>query len=497
MPILEFLINPFSEEAKKFLRDYSSIDEIPNTAFEFAEEKLIKDNWKKIIGIEKYNIKDDILSFYLLFHACSLKGPLSIEAKNIKMITRAIVSERIWRRIIPEYYGYKSPIFIDEQNIPELFSQVFEVKIIEEEESFREVYNQLRLISEFKRRKFKGDIEGNKIKYAVKWTYLTPLLLSELDIVNSYLYRGYILLSLNELIKYFSGIIEKLVEKYILSKVGKIEADDRLKKLADFMSEKFGEPYYLKEYISKVAPISKSKGTIELLETHLKEEYFPPCIKKTLLGVSAGSRNYAITVLLTSFLSYARIAPIGAKRNAKISDYLNDISVIKNEILPIIYQAAENSSPPLFEDQPTEKMNIIYHLGFGLTEEPRLEDAGKSKWYFPPNCEKIRREAPSLCEPDEFCKNIKNPLSYYTKKLMREGIKVKGKIIEILSGEMRFRQKIRAKIKTEEGNRYIVIIKGKLAEKILGKKETSELLGKEFVFKGRKVGNKILVREIE
>jgi DNA primase large subunit len=149
----------------------------------------------------------------------------------------------------------------------------------------------------------------------------------------------------------------------------------------------------------------------------LKPELFPPCIALTIQGVSSGSRNYAITVLLTSFISYARVAPVGSKKDAKISDYISDVRVVEEEVLPVIYEAAERCSPSLFADQPLEKMNILYHIGFGLGGEARLEHAGMSNWYFPPNCDKIRREAPALCMPDAHCKEIKNPLSYYTKKI--------------------------------------------------------------------------------
>ncbi len=151
----------------------------------------------------------------------------------------------------------------------------------------------------------------------------------------------------------------------------------------------------------------------------LRREAFPPCVKTAMRGVGAGMRNYAITVLLTSFLSYARIAPSPAKKDAKISDYIQDIRIIKEEIMPLIEEAAQQCNPPLFEDQPHERMNVYYHLGFGLTSDPKLSDAGKSHWYFVPNCEKIRREAPGLCKPDRLCKEIKNPLTYYIKRRRR------------------------------------------------------------------------------
>jgi DNA primase large subunit len=94
--------------------------------------------------------------------------------------------------------------------------------------------------------------------------------------------------------------------------------------------------------------------------------------------------------------------------------------VLTDEILPLIYEAASRCSPPLFEDQPMEKMNVHYHLGLGLSSQVKLENSGNSSWYFPPNCEKIRRESPGLCRPDETCAQIKNPLTYYFSKFRKD-----------------------------------------------------------------------------
>ena len=88
-----------------------------------------------------------------------------------------------------------------------------------------------------------------------------------------------------------------------------------------------------------------------------------------------------------------------------------------DEFIPLIYEAAERCNPPLFEDEPLEKMNVSYHLGLGLNEDPSLENTGQSKWYVPPNCEKIQREAPPLCVPDALCKKINNPITYYFVKM--------------------------------------------------------------------------------
>jgi DNA primase large subunit len=120
-------------------------------------------------------------------------------------------------------------------------------------------------------------------------------------------------------------------------------------------------------------------------------------------------------MLLTSFLSYARVAPSG-RAAKRISDFTDNISIITEEVAPLIMQAAEHCNPPLFSDQPQEKANVFYHMGFGMTTQPRLEDSGNSKWYMVPNCTKIQTSAPQLCQPDELCRSIKNPLTYYFRR---------------------------------------------------------------------------------
>jgi DNA primase large subunit len=168
---------------------------------------------------------------------------------------------------------------------------------------------------------------------------------------------------------------------------------------------------YFKERLEKLGKVGAKQ---------LRFELFPPCVKEALKGVPAGMRNYAITVLLTSFLSYARLCPNPPRKDVRVRDCVSDLRVIEEEILPVIIEAGNRCKPPLFEDQPHEIKNIWYHLGFGLTDKPTLEDSGNSTWYFPPNCDKIRANAPQLCKPDRYCRGIKNPLTYYLRRLARE-----------------------------------------------------------------------------
>ena len=157
-------------------------------------------------------------------------------------------------------------------------------------------------------------------------------------------------------------------------------------------------------------------GSVEIGK--LIKEAFPPCISNTINGVSSGGRNDAIVLLLTSFLSYARLYPniFASEELMKISDIDKNLSITQNEILPLIFEAADNCSPPLFSDQPQEKLNIISKLGFGLNDEIHLENEGDTIWYTPMSCEKIKIHLPQLCKADGDCKKINNPLSCYAIK---------------------------------------------------------------------------------
>lgn len=150
----------------------------------------------------------------------------------------------------------------------------------------------------------------------------------------------------------------------------------------------------------------------------LIKEAFPPCIQNTIDGVSSGGRNDAIVLLLTSFISYARLYPsiFSSEEPVRISDIDKDLSITENEILPLIYEAADNCSPPLFDDQPQEKLNIISKLGFGLHDEINIENEGETTWYTPMSCEKIKMHLPQLCKEDASCKGLNNPLSCYGRR---------------------------------------------------------------------------------
>ena len=86
-----------------------------------------------------------------------------------------------------------------------------------------------------------------------------------------------------------------------------------------------------------------------------------------------------------------------------------DLSITENEILPLIYEAADNCSPPLFDDQPQEKINIISKLGFGMHSEVDINHEGETKWYTPMSCEKLKFIYPSYVNLTAHVKELITP----------------------------------------------------------------------------------------
>ncbi|RLF61059.1 MAG: hypothetical protein DRN25_01280 [Thermoplasmata archaeon] len=471
------LFNPFSKEAiKKFIK----LKKIPAEAYNLAIRRIEHPRVD-----EKIEDKIDAISLYLILDAALLYGKNSREVHFAKKIVSLIVLDRVCRCISKSFkHGEYDADFISS-----ILSQFLEIKATKE------------LISENEYRVISCTTAEEKPYFAIRWTYLLE---GEFKITDFYIYRGYAFIGVNALTKIIKTLIEKNVDYYISTR--NVLENRKLVEIGNRISLKAKDLDFLTNFISRLTPTAKKTFGFSLESRNLRQEYFPPCVKKAMLGVGAGLRNYAITMLLTSFISYARIAPTGARKNAKISDYIKDITIVKEEILPIIYKAAQNCTPPLFDDQPTEKMNILYHLGFGLTQEPRLEDSGKSKWYFPPNCDKIRRDAPQLCEPDEFCRNIKNPLSYYVKRVSREGIEVEGIIERIIVSNMGGKFRIKAKLRAGDRNFFIIAKKGAIENLIpnaenmeedeLGKLIEINLVGKRVRVKGKKAGNRIIVKKI-
>ncbi len=436
-------INPLSDEGRNILRDYGDLNQlneenddliniimhtpnqiisnddiIPKSIKELAINRIkwaIEKKYNKNFNQREYEYflndeigEKDVIAFHILCQALAIQfNPLSREVK----------------------------IFIESIG-----------KIIEEKLSKITPTTRYQMIDEILR-----DIS---VDGSIKWTSLKDVIgTKKLSLIQLLLDNGEIILEKEEFLekygnkfdgrpadKIYDIIVGQKIKEWILSRLIMQNTEKYIKRIKEMSKRIEIHPAILElgEELKKMIPEEISKyntfyegsggiyGTVK--GGKLIPEAFPPCIQNTIDGVSSGGRNDAIVLLLTSFISYARLYPgiFSRDENVKVSDIDSDLSITENEILPIIYQAADNCSPPLFDDQPQEKLNIISKLGFGLHDEINLENEGETTWYTPMSCEKIKMHLPQLCKEDSSCKGINNPLSCYGRKKYQIDKKEKG-----------------------------------------------------------------------
>ena len=439
------LLNPFREEAKEYLG--ISFDEVSQDLLDFGINKIKAEventkNRKYLLPTGS-DQATDIVSFYLFCQALS-KRPFSSESRLFASVNSKIYRSRLSEELIIEKDN--------KQNKDEIIKTVREIievipfrmpdinrileyrankaKGISIEEPFSlikeidlkitdEIIRDLEKLGFFK---ISGESRDPRLfpeYYFIKWTDAETLV----QYTDSYIIDGYILVDNSKLLNAFMKKMEQRILIYIKSIAEKTK-DLKL-------------PIY-DEIFREVSKISGSLTEIEVQSEELNPEVYPPCVIKALSGVGAGDRNYAITLFLSSFLSYSRLLPSTKIFSKDEKPSLNEtqINILINEVIPLILSAANKCNPPLLEDQPQEELNIYYHLGFGLSY-PTLDNFGRSKWYIPPGCAKVKENAPTLCEPDSFCK-----MYFYevTKKEILENIKgntTGEKILLVLKDRMR------------------------------------------------------------
>lgn len=408
-------LDPFLPEAKELVRRSPPLDSLSEDIVELAVKRAGWESGREMmVDFSAEAVRADVLSFYLMCQGvAAVSHPYSRESRLVTEATKETIRYRMYDLFKRGYATAcldtvsRSLKFVELKGDDGL--KLGDVAIP------REDCLKLRdrcLVKE-------GiDINREMIdeytlpqylpKYAVRWTDLAPLLkhrrleLSELYIVN-----GWAVITPRELWNIFASLIAVRTEEYIAS-------------LYERLMETAAPKLFMEvgERISAILPseIGLEERALVPMRGRLRPECFPPCIKKIMGGVGAGGRNFAIVMLLTPFLSYARISPSG-RAITRMADFIDDISIVRDEIAPLVFEAAERCNPPLFSDQPQEKANVFYHMGFGMTIEPRIGDSGKSKWYRCLNCDKVRVQAPALCDPDEVCRRVKNPLTYYYRRL--------------------------------------------------------------------------------
>ncbi len=216
----------------------------------------------------------------------------------------------------------------------------------------------------------------------------------------------------------------KLIKSFIISETRKY-----IKYIEDFSQKRVEPTDQMKDLASTIRSLQEQLQEIRFSTNNASGirddkpvsynlDLFPPCVRKCMRGIKSGGRNDAIVLFLTPFLSYARLFPGVFKLEGapiKISSVDPTLEITNNEVIPLIYEAANACSPPLFKDQPQEKININSKLGFGMHEEISPENEGQTSWYTPMSCEKIKLHMPQLCVPNKSCQKIGNPLTYYNR----------------------------------------------------------------------------------
>lgn len=159
-------------------------------------------------------------------------------------------------------------------------------------------------------------------------------------------------------------------------------------KIANSLSEKINKYYYYLSIKKERETEEEVKSDIKNAKINLKEiteEYFPPCIKNILNGISDG-RKRGVFILI---------------------NFLYNIGWSWEKIEEKIKQWNESLEEPLRERY------IEYQL------EWHKKIYKQEKKYLTPNCnnEQYYKDM-GVCTPDEICKLIKNPLSYPYKKYL-------------------------------------------------------------------------------
>ena len=426
-------INPLSDEGRQIIREYGDLNRI------FDEDETLIE---KCIHTLNQKISDDSLIPKTYSQLAMKRIQWAIEKKNNKNFTQAefeyITNEEIYTQDVVTFHilcqaiaiqfnlgSRETRLFVESQG-KLILERLAKIPPMSREEIIDEILDEIKVDGAINWKSLKDVVASKKLK-------LTDLLIDDGSIIlqqEDFLYRFGDEFSDRSPERMYNILVGESVKELILSRLIMQKTEEYIARIKEMSARieihpaiiKIGED--LKEFIPE--EISKynqyyagSGGLFGSVEAgKLNPEAFPPCIKSTVEGVSSGGRNDAIVLLLTSFASYARLYPriFASEESVKVSDMDPDLTITENEILPLIFDAADNCTPPLFEDQPQEKINIISKLGFGMHESVDINHEGETKWYTPMSCEKIKIHLPNLCHPDKSCKGINNPLSCYGRK---------------------------------------------------------------------------------
>ncbi|WP_308574699.1 DNA primase [uncultured Methanosphaera sp.] len=428
-------INPFSSEAKKIVSKLGNINnlnkpdttlksiiemtrnqelkkELPETIkqlalkkYEWALNRKLKDydhrEYQYLFNPELYEY--DVVSFYLLCQIIAMEyGSDSYEANEVLQMQHDLITQRLEKIAVdtPELLSVILNELTDTSNL--YWYDIKEILQIGNIEFNKLLLVNGRIIIEYDDfyEQFADKIEGRRphdIYQIVAGNFIKTRLIT-----------SYITYYMKEYMKNVDEMSKKQVEPNPLMK----QAAEEIRKI----QVKTDEIKYK----------NQPKGSFsDDKPTPYNPEAFPPCVKECIKGIKSGGRNDAIVLFLTPFASYARLYPgiFSQKKQVKITDVDPSLNITHDQVIPLIYDAAQSCRPPLFKDQPQEKININAKLGFGMHDELKREYEGETHWYTPMSCDKIKLHMPHICKPNKDCVKIGNPLTYYNR--MRK-IKQKG-----------------------------------------------------------------------
>ena len=413
-------INPLSDEGRLIIREYGDLNQI------FDEDESLIDI---CIRTTNQRFSDDSLIPKSLYDLCMKRMLWAIEKKNNTNFTQAefeyLTNQDLYAQDVVTFHilcqaiaiqfnlgSRETRLFIESQGAL-ILERLAKIPPMSRAEIIDEVLDEVKVDGAIGWKSLSEVIASKKLK-------LTDLLIDEGDIVlqqEDFLYRFGDEFTDRSPERMYNILIGDSVKEQILSRLIMQKTEEYLARIKEMSARvemhpaiiKIGEDLkeFIPEEISKYNQYYAGSGGI-----------YGTVQAGKLNPVSSGGRNDAIVLLLTSFASYARLYPriFASDETVKVSDMDPDLSITENEILPLIFDAADNCSPPLFDDQPQEKINIISKLGFGMHERVDINHEGETKWYTPMSCEKIKIHLPNLCHPDKSCKGINNPLSCYGRK---------------------------------------------------------------------------------
>ena len=426
-------INPLSDEGRSIIRGYGDLNQI------FDEDESLIEICTHTLN---QKISDDSLIPKSYANLAMKRIQWAIEKKNNNNFTQSefeyLTNEEIFEKDVVTFHilcqaiaiqfntgSRETRLFIESQGSL-ILERLAKIPPMSRAEIIDEVLDEVKVDGSINWKSLKDVVASKKLK-------LTDLLIDDGDVVlqqEDFLYRFGDEFTDRSPERMYNILIGDSVKEQILSRLIMQKTEEYIKRIKEMSARieihpaiiKIGEdlkefiPEEISKYNQYYAGSGGIYGTVEAGK--LNPEAFPPCIKATVEGVSSGGRNDAIVLLLTSFASYARLYPriFALDETVKVSDMDPDLTITENEILPLIFDAADNCTPPLFDDQPQEKINIISKLGFGMHERVDINHEGETKWYTPMSCEKIKIHLPNLCHPDKSCKGINNPLSCYGRK---------------------------------------------------------------------------------